>query len=186
MLHYIYKAGLYIAGWKAVGMVPPHLKKFVLVVAPHTSSWDVVLGFAFRSALQLGRIRFIAKKELFQPPFGNLFKWVGGVPVDRSASHNFVDQVVDLFNKAPAFAIALSPEGTRKKVDRLKTGFYHIARKAGVPLILLAVDYKNKEFRFSAPIITSESEAGDIKRILLFFAGATGKHREDGIGHLVG
>lgn len=184
MIHHLIKICLNITGWKAVNPIPEGLKKFVMVVAPHTSSWDVVMGFAFRSALKLDHVKFIGKKELFGPPFGFLFRKLGGVPVDRSSSNNFVDQVVNMFNSNDSFSIALSPEGTRKKVDRLRTGFYHIAQKAKVPIVLLALDFEHKEFRFSAPFYTTENEAEDIKRILLFFNGVKGKNPVLGIDHL--
>ena len=96
-------------------------------------------------------MKFIGKQELFKPPFGFIFRKLGGVPVDRFNNNNFVDQVVEMFNTNESFAIALSPEGTRKKVDRLRTGFYHIARKANVPVVLVAFDFEHKEFRFAPP-----------------------------------
>ncbi|MEP7145134.1 MAG: 1-acyl-sn-glycerol-3-phosphate acyltransferase [Ferruginibacter sp.] len=184
MLRFLFKKYLQITGWKAVNAIPPGLKNFVLVVAPHTSSWDVFMGFAFRSALKLDHIKFIAKKELFKPPFGFLFRKLGGVPVDRFSNNNFVDQVVDMFNSNESFAIALSPEGTRKKADRLRTGFYHIAKKANVPIVLLAFDFEHREFRFDAPFYTTGNEAVDIKKILLFFTGVKGRNPELGLDHL--
>ncbi|MCW3092743.1 MAG: phospholipid/glycerol acyltransferase [Ferruginibacter sp.] len=184
MVHYLFKTYLKLTGWKAVNGIPPDLKNFVMVVGPHTSSWDIFMGFAFRGYLKLGHVKFIAKKELFRPPFGAIFRKLGGVPVDRSSSNNFVDQVVNMFNSNESFAIALSPEGTRKKIDRLRTGFYHIAKKAGVPIVLVAFDFGNKEFRFSEPFYTTEDEAADIKKVVLFFAGVKGKNPELGLSHL--
>jgi len=122
--------------------------------------------------------------ELFKPPFGFIFHKLGGVPVDRSGGNNFVDQIVNMFNGNESFAIALSPEGTRNKVDRLRTGFYHIAQKANVPMVLLALDFEHKEFRFSDPRFTTTNEAEDIKKILLFFTGVKGKIPELGLDHL--
>lgn len=180
----LFKTYLKLTGWKAVGGIPPGLKKFILVVGPHTSSWDIFMGFAFRSVLRLGHIKFIAKQELFKPPFGVLFRKAGGVPVDRFSNNNFVDQVVEMFNRNESFAIALSPEGTRKKVDRLRTGFYHIAKKAGVPIVLLAFDFGKREFRFADPFYTTDDEAADVKKIIHFFANVQGKNPELGLGHL--
>jgi 1-acyl-sn-glycerol-3-phosphate acyltransferase len=157
-----------------------------MVIAPHTSGWDMFMSVAFRSFLKLDHIKYIGKKELFAPPFGFIFQKLGGVPVDRSGSKNFVDQIVNMFNSNESFAIALSPEGTRKKVDRLRTGFYHIAKKANVPMVLLALDFEHKEFRFSDPIYTTANEAEDIKKILLFFTGVKGKIPELGLDHLSG
>ena len=184
MLTSFFKGLLTITSWKAVNSIPPELKKFVLVVAPHTSSWDVLMSFAFRSALKLDYIKFIAKRELFRPPFGFMFKKLGGIPVERFSNNNFVDQVVEMYDKNESFSVALSPEGTRKRVDRLRTGFYHIARKAKVPIIMLALDFEHKEFRFSAPFYTSENEEADLQKIVHFFHEVKGKHPELGMGHL--
>jgi len=171
-------------GWKAVNASATDLKKFVMVVAPHTSSWDIFMGFAFRSFLKIDHIKFIAKQELFKPPFGSMFRKLGGVPVDRFSKNNFVDQIVHMFNSNESFAIALSPEGTRKKVDRLRTGFYHIAHLAQVPIVMLAMDFEHKEFRFSPPFYTTDNEAADLKIILDFFHGVKGENPELGLDHL--
>jgi 1-acyl-sn-glycerol-3-phosphate acyltransferase len=184
LVHFLFKTYLKLTGWKAVNAQSTALNKFVMVVAPHTSSWDIFMGFAFRSFLKLDHIKFIGKKELFKPPFGILFHKLGGVPVDRFSSNNFVDQVVNMFENNNSFAIALSPEGTRKKVDRLRTGFYHIAKKANVPMVLLALDFEHKEFRFSDPIFTTADESADIKKVLHFFSGVKGKIPELGLDHL--
>jgi 1-acyl-sn-glycerol-3-phosphate acyltransferase len=172
-------------GWKAINNVPEDVKKFIMVVAPHTSSHDIYMGFAFRSVLKLNHIKFIAKQELFKPPFGFVFRWFGGVPVDRFNKNNFVDQVVEMFNSNESFAIAMSPEGTRKKVDRLRTGFYHIAKKANVPIVMLALDFEHKEFRFAPPFYSSNDINADLKHIINFFAHVKGKNPELGISHLV-
>ena len=132
---------LWITGWKIRGKFPYHLKKCVVIVAPHTSSWDFFLGLAVRSKLRLGFIHFLGKKELFDGPFGFLFRWLGGIPVDRFSSHNMVDQVVQKFKSEESFSLVLSPEGTRKKVERLRTGFYNIAQQAGVPLVMVGFDF---------------------------------------------
>lgn len=186
MLYYFFKWYLKLTGWKATGIMPHDVKKFVMIVGPHTSSKDIFMGFAFRSTLRLGYIKFIAKQELFKPPFGFLFRMAGGVPVDRFSNNNFVDQVVKMFNDNESFAIALSPEGTRKKVERLRTGFYHIARKANVPIIMLAFDFQNREFRFAPPFFTSADEQGDYNQILSFFGQVKGKNPELGMEHLPG
>lgn len=92
------------------------------------------------------------------------------MPADRFSKNNFVDQVVDMFNKNDSFAIALSPEGTRKKVERLRTRFYHIAQKAHVPIVMLALDFEQKEFHFAAPFFTTDDAEEDMKRIIHFLA----------------
>lgn len=186
MLYHFFKWHLKLMDWKAVNNVPADLKKFIMVVAPHTSSHDIYMGYAFRSVLKLNHIKFIAKQELFKPPFGFLFRWSGGVPVDRFNKNNFVDQVVEMFNSNDSFAIAVSPEGTRKKVDRLRTGFYHIAKKANVPIVMLALDFEHKECRFAPPFFTTDDIDTDFKHIINFFAEVKGKNPELGISHLAG
>ncbi len=175
---------LRLTGWSVKGTFP-HTKKCVVIVGPHTSNWDFILGLALRSQLHLHHFRFLGKKELFDGPFGFVFKKLGGVPVDRSASHNMVDQVVDLFNSEDTFALVVSPEGTRKKVERLRTGFYHIAKKAAVPIIMVAFDFGRKEAFFSAPFFTGEDEAADLQSILRFYAPVQGKVPEQGMAHLL-
>ena len=185
MLYYFFKLHLKLLGWKATGPIPHDLKKFIMVVGPHTSSSDVYMGFAFRSVLKLSHIKFIAKQELFKPPFGFLFRKAGGVPVDRFNKNNFVEQVTEMFNKNESFAIALSPEGTRKKVERVRTGFYHIARKANVPIVMLALDFEHKEFRFALPFITGDNEEADFNKIIDFFGHVKGKQPALGMAHLI-
>jgi 1-acyl-sn-glycerol-3-phosphate acyltransferase len=184
LLHLILKLYLKATGWKAVNGISPDLKKFLMLAAPHTSSWDVVMGFIFRSYLKIDHIKFIGKQELFNGPFGFIFRKLGGVPVDRFSKNNFVDQIVQMFNENESFAIAISPEGTRKRVDRLRTGFYHIARQANVPIVLLALDFENKEFRFEPPFYTTDNEVEDLKKIVDYFGRVKGKHPSLGLGHL--
>lgn len=175
---------LKLNGWKTAIDFPAGLKKCVIIVAPHTSWQDFFIGLAYRSLLRLKYAKFLGKKELFDGAFGFLFRWLGGVPVDRFSKHNMVDQVVDLFNNNEELLIALSPEGTRKKVDRLRTGFYYIAKKASVPIVMAALDFKNKEIIFAEPFYAGEDEAKDFKHIINFFAPIQGKHPQLGLGHL--
>ncbi|MBI1782540.1 MAG: 1-acyl-sn-glycerol-3-phosphate acyltransferase [Sphingobacteriales bacterium] len=173
-----------LTGWKISGRFPYEIKKAVIIVAPHTSWRDVVIGLMARSVLQLKTARFLGKKELFDVPFGFFFRWMGGIPVDRFSKHNMVDQVVQLFNETDALLLGLSPEGTRGKVDRLRTGFYHIAKKAGVPIIMVGFDFKKKEIIFAEPFYAGDDEAIDFKHIINFFAPVQGYHPEMGLGHL--
>ncbi len=155
-----------------------------MIVAPHTSSRDVIICLAFRKALHLERFRFLGKQELFKAPFGFFFRWLGGVPVDRFHHHHLVDDAVQLFESRDEFVLGLSPEGTRKKVDRLRTGFYHIAKKAGVPIVMIGLDFEHRQLIFSEPFLTGNDEAADFKHILQFFGPIKGKFPELGIGHL--
>ena len=183
-MRFLWKAYLSWTGWQVIGQYPYQLKKCIVIVGPHTSNWDFVVGVAVRGALQLNHIRFLGKKELFKPPYGFFFRWLGGYPVDRSQGQNQVDQVVELFNKNAEFAIAISPEGTRSRVDRLKTGFYHIAKNARVPIVMAALDYKNKRVIWSEPMQPTDDQDNDFNTILNFFRPVEGKKPEGGMMHL--
>lgn len=172
-------------GWTQKGSFPYHLKKAVLIVGPHTSAWDFVMGLAFRSKLRLHHVKFLGKDSLFKGRFGFFFRKLGGFPVNQSSSNKLVDQVVDLFNSHEEFILALSPEGTRKKVDRLRTGFYHIAKKAGVPIIMVGLDFAHKQGVFSEPFWPTDDEAADFQKIYEFYAPLQGKIPELGMAHFL-
>lgn len=183
-MRFIWNFLLWVTGWKIRGNYPYHLKKCVIIVAPHTSAWDFLLGLAVRSKLRLGHVRFLGKKELFDGPFGFFFRWLGGIPVDRSSAHNLVEQVVERFQNETSFSLVLSPEGTRKKVDRLKSGFYHIARQAKVPLLMIGFDFGKREVVIAEPFETSETDK-DFQHIIQFFGPMQGKNPALGISHLL-
>ena len=159
------------------GKFPSHLDKFVLIVVPHTSWWDFLLGLLVRKVLN-EEINYIGKKSLFDSPFGWFFRWTGGAPIDRSKSNDTVSAIVRIFESREKFRLALSPEGTRKKVEKWKTGFYHIAKQARVPIVMVAFDYGKKEIKFSSPLIPSENMDDDFKRYQSFFKGVKGKYPE--------
>lgn len=164
-----------LLGWNTDVKFPTGVKKCVIIAGPHTHWMDFPVGLAYRSILQLKNARFLGKKELFDGPFGFFFRWVGGIPVDRFSKHHVVDQVVDILNRETEIMVALSPEGTRKKVDRLRTGFYHIAKKAGIPIVMIGLDFGNRGVVVSEPFYTSDNEKEDFDRILHFFAPIQGK-----------
>lgn len=176
---------LYVLGWKQKNAFPHHIKRCVAIVGPHTSSWDFVIGIAFRSKLKLTHAKYLGKAELFKGPFGFIFRKLGGYPVERSAQHHMVDQAAALFNGQETFRLVLSPEGTRKKVERLKTGFYHIAKKAGVPILMVGMDFAKKELSISAPFFPGGDESADFRKIHEFFAPIQGKIPEQGLSHLL-
>jgi 1-acyl-sn-glycerol-3-phosphate acyltransferase len=160
--------------WRIVGQVPEE-KKYIIVVAPHTSNYDFMIGLAVRSIMGF-KASFLGKKELFRWPFGWLFRKLGGYPVDRSKHTNLVDAVAAIFNEHEKFAIAIAPEGTRKYVKDWKSGFYYMALKAKVPLLLAAIDYKTKTVYFSQPYFPTGNKTIDSKNILSFYAGHEGKY----------
>ncbi|MBD3843239.1 MAG: 1-acyl-sn-glycerol-3-phosphate acyltransferase, partial [Campylobacterales bacterium] len=123
-----------LMGWRINGSISPDLKKCVMIVVPHTSWKDFLIGVMARGSIGL-EMHFVAKKELFVFPFGWYFKWMGGAPLDRSKKENKVDAIAEIFEERNVFRLAIAPEGTRKKVERWKTGFYYIAMKANVPVV---------------------------------------------------
>jgi 1-acyl-sn-glycerol-3-phosphate acyltransferase len=168
-------------GWETRIVFPyDHLKKYVLIVAPHTSNWDFFIGLAYRSLLNLEHVNFLGKQELFNNPFGFVFRNLGGIPVDRKTSHHLVDDVAKMFEDKENFCIALSPEGTRKKVAKLRTGFYFIAAKAKVPMVMVAFDYGHKTVRFATPLIPSDQRI-DFETILKFYKPIAGKNPKQGL-----
>ncbi|MBX2963269.1 MAG: 1-acyl-sn-glycerol-3-phosphate acyltransferase [Cyclobacteriaceae bacterium] len=187
MFRVLASALLKLMGWntRPVGAFPVKPKKCVLIVAPHTSSWDFIIGVLYRSVLRLNKSRYLGKAELFKPPFGFIFRWLGGTPVDRSTSQNMVDQVAQLFDQDDELIIALSPEGTRKRVDRLRTGFYNIAKKAMVPIVMVGFDFKNKQVIFAEPFYPSGDQLKDFDVILKFLGPVEGKYPEKGLKHLI-
>lgn len=166
-----------LGGWKIQGDVPRDLKKYIIAVAPHSSNWDFPIGLAVRSIKRF-KSNFLGKKELFKAPFGWLFRKLGGYPVDRSHKTNLVDQVVDIIKNNEHFVIAIAPEGTRKKVDKWKSGFYHIAHKAGIPIVYASFDYPTKTVEFRSPFYPTGDLEKDAKVIMEFFEGKRGKNRK--------
>ena len=128
-----------LLGWKLVGSFP-EVSQCVVIVAPHTSWVDFIIGLLVRSIVGK-EVHFIGKHSLFKPPFGWLFRWLGGTPIDRSKNQDTVASTVEIFKRKEVFRLALSPEGTRKKVETWKTGFYYIAKQAGVPVVMVALDF---------------------------------------------
>ncbi|MBZ5857859.1 1-acyl-sn-glycerol-3-phosphate acyltransferase [Flavihumibacter profundi] len=173
-----------LAGWSVKGNWPKGLNRAIIVVGPHTSWADILVGMAARSVIPIPHAHFLGKKELFDGPFGWFFRATGGVPVDRFSKNNMVEQVVEEFHKRDDFVLALSPEGTRKKVDRLRTGFWHIAKLAGVPIVMAGMDFANKTLILSEAFMPGIHPDDDMPRLIGFFAPIKGKHPELGMGHL--
>lgn len=159
--------------WKIEGEFPK-LNKCIVAVVPHTSWIDFFLGLLIRRVIYQD-INYIAKKSLFKPPFGWYFKWMGGAPIDRSKSSDTVTAIASIFQEKEVFRLALSPEGTRKKVEKWKTGFYYIAKAAKVPIVLVAFDYGHKQIKFSKPNIPTDDMEADFKSYKEFFKGVVGK-----------
>ena len=162
------------AGWRVEGR-PPALAKYVIVGAPHTSNWDflVMLGVVFTVQLEA---HWLGKHTLFRQPFGRLFRWLGGIPVDRRQANGLVAQLVDVFNRRDKLILVVPPEGSRKKLQTWKSGFYYIARGAQVPLALVSMDYGRKVVGFGPVITPSGDIDADMAQIRTYFSSATGKY----------
>ena len=152
------KAVMRSCGWKIEGEFP-NVPKCVIVAAPHTSNWDFFYGICAAFAIGL-RLDWIGKHTLFRWPFGRFMRLLGGTPVNREETHGVVEQIVETMNARDGFSLCLAPEGTRKRVGRWKTGFYHVAIKARVPILLAYIDYERKVIGFSPTI----EPTGDIER----------------------
>ncbi len=158
---------LRVAGWKVV-VTQPNIDKCILCVAPHTSNWDFVMGKLCYTAV--GRdSSFLIKNTWFFFPFDIFFKWIGGVPVDRSKRSNLTDKMAELFASKDKFQLAITPEGTRKRNPNWKKGFYQIAVKANVPIMLLYLDYGKKEAGITGLFYPTGNEDADIKEIKRFY-----------------
>ena len=163
-------------GWRAVGS-RPSAARYVLIAAPHTSNWDFPLMLLCGMALGVWPA-WVGKHTLFRPPFGWLMRALGGIQVHRDAAHHMVEQLAQQFAAAPALALAMPPEGTRSLAPHWKSGFYHVATRAHVPVALGYLDYARKEGGIGAPILPSGDLHADMDRIRAFYADKTGCHPE--------
>ena len=167
-----------LKGWKIRGGIPHGIKKCVLIAAPHTSNWDFIYGsFAWR--LFGLDVKYLAKKELFWFPLGVFLRALGGVPVDRKKNTNLVEAMAELIKNRKEIIVLMTPEGTRKKVDKWKTGFYHLALKADIPIVLGKINYKLKEAFIGQSFIPSGDIQKDFEIIREFFKDAIGKNPEN-------
>jgi len=169
----------WITGWKTAGEIPP-LKKFVVIMAPHTSGMDFLYGMCVRFILGI-RFKFLGKTEVFRPPFGFIFRWLGGIPVERSSSNNLVEQAVKMFDEREDFILALSPEGTRAYAPKWKTGFYYIALYAKVPIVLGFVNFETKTAGIGPTFYPTGKIDNDMETIKNFYRPIKGKYPEKGV-----
>ena len=174
LLRWIGRATLALLGWRIQGGMPT-VPKAVAIVAPHTSNWDFVLGLATILALEV-RVDWLGKNSIFRWPFKRLLQSLGGIPVNRANSHGVVQQTVALFGQRKNIILGLSPEGTRKKVTHWKSGFYHIAVNAGVPLFLASLDYRLKEIQLGPLFYPCGDWDTDLPKIQTHFAKATPRY----------
>jgi 1-acyl-sn-glycerol-3-phosphate acyltransferase len=149
------------------------------MVMPHTSWQDFFVGLFARGIIGL-EMHWVGKKELFRFPMGGFFRWMGGEPLDRSGGLNKVDSIAAIFKKRAVFRMAIAPEGTRKKVGGLKTGFYYIALKAGVPIVPVAFDFENQSVKVGDYFYPTGNTEADLSILLGHYIGVKGKIPENG------
>lgn len=166
-------------GWKIVGTIDENIKKCVMMIMPHTSAHDFYLGVFTRAITGL-EMNFVGKKELFAFPLGYYFRYMGGEPLDRKGGINKVDLIAAIFSRRETFRLAVAPEGTRNKVDQLKTGFYYIALKANVPIVPVAFNFGKKEVNLGAPLMPIGNIEEDLTILKKHFKGVEGKIPEKG------
>ncbi len=166
-----------ITGWSIQGAIPAGVNQCVLIMAPHTSNWDFFIG---RLAYWILRVepKILIKKEAFKYPFKPLLKIAGGIPVDRSKNNNLVDFAADLFTQNDQLVITITPEGTRSRVNTWKKGFYFIANKAQVPIVMGFLDYKKKVAGIGPAFNTTGDIHADFDHILEFYKDINPCHPE--------
>jgi len=167
---------LALRGWR-VAITPPPVPRCVIIVYPHTSNWDFVIGYLARLAAGLP-LQWIGKDTLFRWPVAGLFRRMGGVPVDRRRPTGLIGQLAGELERSDRMWLALAPEGTRARTDHWKSGFYHLALAAKVPVGLAFIDYRTRVVGLDTYLTMSGDEEADLARIRAFYAGKTGKHPE--------
>jgi 1-acyl-sn-glycerol-3-phosphate acyltransferase len=163
-----------ILGWKIEGDFDKSIKKSVVIVAPHTTNYDFIVCSFTRRILKT-QINFVGKKALFAWPIGWYFRWMGGEPLERAKSENKVEAIKKVFDGLDEFRLALAPEGTRKQVEKWKTGYYYIALSAKVPIIPVSLDYPSKTICIGKEFYPTGDIEKDELELREFFKGKTGK-----------
>ena len=163
-------------GWKIAGELP-NLPKFMIVVAPHTSNWDFAVAVATKLTLGL-RVTFLGKHTLFRWPLGVFMRWLGGRPVFRHAPRNVVEQTVDYINQSEKIVIALSPEGTRRKLPAWRTGFHYVAVGGHLPIVPAALDYSTRTVRFFPVFHPTDRVESNIAELQRNYSAAMACHPE--------
>lgn len=167
---------LRLGGWRVAGGFPD-LPKLVIIAAPHSSNWDGIWGMAAKLALGL-RIHVLGKDALFFWPLGPILRRLGAVPIDRSAAHGTVGQAIELIGSSERIWYTLAPEGTRKKVEKWKSGFLKIAHGAGVPVLMVYFHYPEKTIGIGDLYWTTGDEAADMAAIRQWYRPWVGKNHD--------
>ena len=168
------QAILAIFGWQIIGLFPDE-DKYIIVGAPHTTNWDFVFMLLLRYAAGIN-IHFVGKSSLFRWPFGFFMRRLGGIPVDRTSRNKFVEQIIDLINRNDQLILAITPEGTRGKTTYWRSGFYYMALGANVPILLVSIDYQQRQIEIGPLIHPSGDIQNDFSSMRKFYAGKKGKY----------
>ncbi|WP_433998564.1 lysophospholipid acyltransferase family protein [Endozoicomonas sp.] len=172
-LMFLARLMLSLSGWKIEGQ-KPKVPRYVLVAAPHTSNWDFFIGIAI--GLRCGvKCYWMGKASLFWGPLGLVLRWLGGIPVDRTKRNSLVSQTVCCFKGNKQLGLVICPEGTRSRGNRWRTGFYHIAKGANVPIILGYLDFERKVGGFGPALKPGDNMEKDMAEIQAFYQGINGK-----------
>ena len=163
-----------VSGWRAAGQ-KPDISKYVIIAAPHTSNWDFVYTICLAFILGIKPV-IMMKGAWFKWPMGPFMRWLGAFPVDRSRAHNVVAQSIEAFRKHDPMVLVVSPSGTRRKTAYWKSGFYHIAKGAGVPVVLGYLDYRKKIGGIGPTVYVTGRRERDMETIGDFYATIKGKH----------
>ena len=166
---------LALFGWQLVGEFP-NQSKMILIGAPHTSNWDMVLGMVVIWALKL-RAFWWAKQSLFRWPHGGFMRWLGGLPVNRRISQGLVPQTIKEFERRQEYVLVILPQGTRARGAQWKTGFYHIAQGAEAPIVPILFDYGRKLMTFKPAFHATDNVAADLEYLQSLFVGVRGKNQ---------
>lgn len=165
---------LRLRGWRLAGGAPP-LAKYVVVLAPHTSNWDFPLAMLAASGYGI-RLSWLGKHTIFRWPVAGFLRAMGGIPVHRERHDGMVGQVVESFAASDTLVIGMTPEGTRTATPHWKSGFYHMARHAGVPIVLASLDRSTRRITLGPVVIPTGNPAKDMEAVRAFYAGVRGIH----------
>jgi 1-acyl-sn-glycerol-3-phosphate acyltransferase len=170
----IARAFLWLLGWKPEGRRPA-ARKYVVIAAPHTSNWDLPIMLAVAWVFEV-EVAWLGKHAMFAWPYGWLMRSLGGIPIRRDRSENLVQQLARAFEEAESLAIGVPAEGTRSYVPHWKSGFYHIALAAKVPIVMGYVDYARKRVGFGPELVPTGEVTQDMDKIRSFYSDKAGKH----------
>lgn len=178
LFHWFARFSLWAMGWQTKG-APPDLKKYVLIAAPHSTNWDFVYFLLIIFKFKVP-VRWMGKHSMFIPPFKGLLKRLGGIPVNRSVQGNLVASMAEEFCRANRMILTIAPSGTRQQVGKWKTGFYHIAHQAGIPIVCGFIDYQKRQGGIGPVIFPTGDMDSDLKSIQNFYKDKSGKYPEYG------